>query len=84
VGAHDGGIPSRAALARSAGPEAIAEERRLLYVGLTRAADHLCVTWAQQASEQSPRRPPSRFLAALLTERPASVNIVLRGAPPTP
>jgi DNA helicase-2/ATP-dependent DNA helicase PcrA len=84
VGAHDGGIPSRAALTRSAGPEAIAEERRLLYVGLTRAADHLCVTWARQASEQSPRRPPSRFLAALLTERPASVNIVLRGAPPTP
>ncbi|TMM08481.1 MAG: hypothetical protein E6F98_16335, partial [Actinobacteria bacterium] len=27
-------------------PEAVAEERRLLYVGLTRARRHLFVTWS--------------------------------------
>ena len=37
-------------------PEQVAEERRLLYVGITRAKRHLCVTWAGK---------PSRFLAEL-------------------
>jgi DNA helicase-2/ATP-dependent DNA helicase PcrA len=37
-------------------PGALAEERRLLYVGLTRAKRHLAVTWAGK---------PSRFLAEL-------------------
>ncbi|HEX6700291.1 MAG TPA: ATP-dependent DNA helicase UvrD2 [Gaiellaceae bacterium] len=42
-------------------PEALAEERRLLYVGLTRARRHLCVTWSGR---------PSRFLGELGVERP--------------
>jgi DNA helicase-2/ATP-dependent DNA helicase PcrA len=37
-------------------PEEIAEERRLFYVGLTRAKRHLAVTWSAR---------PSRFLAEL-------------------
>src|SRR2546421_9520264 len=37
-------------------PEAIADERRLLYVGLTRAKRHLALSWTQR---------PSRFLAEL-------------------
>ena len=37
-------------------PDALAEERRLLYVGLTRAKRHLSVTWSGK---------PSRFLAEL-------------------
>jgi DNA helicase-2/ATP-dependent DNA helicase PcrA len=41
---------------------AIAEERRLLYVGLTRAKRHLTVTWAGK---------PSRFLAELDVQAPA-------------
>ena len=45
-------LPTR--LAKS--PEAIAEERRLFYVGLTRAKRHLFVTWT---------RTPSRFLREL-------------------
>jgi DNA helicase II / ATP-dependent DNA helicase PcrA len=55
VGAHDGGIPNRAALARTAGPDAVSEERRLLYVGLTRAADYLRVSWARQGDERLAR-----------------------------
>jgi DNA helicase-2/ATP-dependent DNA helicase PcrA len=40
-------------------PGAVAEERRLLYVGLTRAKRHLAVTWAGK---------PSRFLPELGVE----------------
>ncbi len=45
-------LPSR--LSRT--PDELAEERRLLYVGLTRARRHLAVTWAGK---------PSRFLGEL-------------------
>jgi len=41
---------------------ALAEERRLLYVGLTRAKRHLTVTWSAK---------PSRFLAELEIREPA-------------
>src|SRR5439155_1290452 len=41
---------------------ALAEERRLLYVGLTRAKRHLTVTWSSK---------PSRFLAELEIREPA-------------
>jgi DNA helicase-2/ATP-dependent DNA helicase PcrA len=43
--------------------EAIAEERRLLYVGLTRARRHVSLSWAER--RETGRRRPSRFLAAL-------------------
>jgi DNA helicase-2/ATP-dependent DNA helicase PcrA len=43
-------------------PAALEEERRLLYVGLTRAKRHLSVTWAGK---------PSRFLAELDLRAPA-------------
>jgi DNA helicase-2/ATP-dependent DNA helicase PcrA len=42
--------------------DALAEERRLLYVGLTRAKRHLSVTWSGK---------PSRFLAELDLRAPA-------------
>ena len=41
-------------------PAAVAEERRLLYVGMTRARVHLTITWSGR---------PSRFLAELGVER---------------
>jgi len=47
---------------------AVAEERRLLYVGITRARRHLMLTWAAQrmsATGKSQNRKPSRFLRAL-------------------
>ncbi|MGA7687734.1 MAG: 3'-5' exonuclease, partial [Jiangellales bacterium] len=81
VGAHDGGIPNRAALGRTAPPEAVAEEQRLLYVGLTRATDRLCVSWARRAGSDTPVRPPSRFLAGILTGRPDFADIRLHSEP---
>src|SRR3970282_2309048 len=62
--------------------EEIAEERRLLYVGLTRARGHLSLSWAER---REARRRPSRFLAAL-EDRPARSSAagrvtVLPGAP---
>ena len=53
-------------------PAAVEEERRLLYVGITRARQHLWVSWslARNPGGQA-RRKPSRFLTGL---RPASVT----------
>jgi len=48
-------------------PAAIAEERRLLYVGMTRAKRHLTITWAGK---------PSRFLAELGVEPAAAAKPV--------
>ncbi len=61
VGAHDGGLPF--VLATS--PEEVAEERRLLYVGVTRAREHLRLSWATTRSGAGQRRAPSRFLDGL-------------------
>ena len=57
----------------------IAEERRLLYVGLTRARRHLELSWAEK---RDARRRPSRFLVALegRASVPGRVNII-PGAP---
>jgi DNA helicase II / ATP-dependent DNA helicase PcrA len=48
-------------------PAAIAEERRLLYVGMTRAKRHLTITWAGK---------PSRFLTELGVRREAPARPV--------
>lgn len=58
VGAHDGTLPF--VLATTS--EQVAEERRLLYVGITRAREHLRVSWATTRNGGGARRPPSRFL----------------------
>jgi DNA helicase-2/ATP-dependent DNA helicase PcrA len=50
--------------------EAIAEEQRLLYVGLTRARQRLYLSWAlARTAGAQPSRAPSRFLAGLRSSR---------------
>jgi DNA helicase-2/ATP-dependent DNA helicase PcrA len=63
-GIEEGVLPIR----QSDAPEAVAEERRLLYVGLTRARRHLLVTWAEVRAgpnDRESQRRPSRFLRDL-------------------
>jgi len=48
------------------GLAAIDEERRLLYVGITRARRKLALSWARRGS-RSGERQPSRFLQELRT-----------------
>ncbi|MEU5097388.1 ATP-dependent DNA helicase UvrD2 [Streptomyces sp. NPDC020996] len=58
--------------------EQIEEERRLLYVGVTRARERLYVSWALSRSPGGrPNRRPSRFLDGL---RPGSTAAVGRSA----
>jgi DNA helicase-2/ATP-dependent DNA helicase PcrA len=47
-------------------PEAVDEERRLLYVGITRARQFLCLSWSTARTPGGrANRKPSRFLAGL-------------------
>lgn len=62
VGLVDGTLP----LVHAATPAAVEEERRLLYVGVTRARQHLALSWAaSRADGGRGRRPRSRFLDGL-------------------
>jgi DNA helicase II / ATP-dependent DNA helicase PcrA len=76
AGMHDGTMP----LTHATTDAEIEEERRLLYVGMTRAREHLVVSWA---SARNPggraSRQPSRFLRPLL---PAQARAA--AAPPKP
>ncbi len=73
AGLSDGLMP----IALAEGWEAIAEERRLLYVGITRAREHLVLTWARARTPGGrATRSPSRFLDE------ARVGAVLAGARP--
>lgn len=46
-------------------PAAIEEERRLLYVGITRARKFLNLSWSARSDQRSSGGSPSRFLAEL-------------------
>lgn len=61
VGLSEGLMP----IAYAKGPEAIDEERRLLYVGITRARRRLSLSWAARLGGQRGEREPSRFLREL-------------------
>jgi DNA helicase-2/ATP-dependent DNA helicase PcrA len=74
VGCSDGLMP----ISMAEGPAAIAEERRLLYVGMTRARTVLRLTWSQARTPgASASRRPSRFLDA-------AAGILGEGARSTP
>ncbi|MGW4961557.1 ATP-dependent DNA helicase UvrD2 [Nonomuraea sp. NPDC004186] len=62
VGLTDGMLP----IIYAESPEQIEEERRLLYVGVTRAREHLSLSWAGARAPGARRtRRPSRFLDGL-------------------
>ncbi|QZT65455.1 ATP-dependent DNA helicase UvrD2 [Mycolicibacterium austroafricanum] len=63
VGLADGTLPISHALAHGPDSEPVEEERRLLYVGVTRARVHLTLSWAlaRKPGGRQGRRP-SRFL----------------------
>ncbi|SEL97583.1 ATP-dependent DNA helicase UvrD2 [Rhodococcus maanshanensis] len=77
VGLADGTLPIAHALGDSKSPDdeaAVEEERRLLYVGVTRAREHLQLSWALARNEGGRKsRRRSRFLHGLIPEEsPAS------------
>jgi DNA helicase II / ATP-dependent DNA helicase PcrA len=62
VGMHEGTMP----IVYAEGPAAVEEERRLLYVGMTRARVRLAVSWSLARSPGGrASRKPSRFLTGL-------------------
>jgi DNA helicase-2/ATP-dependent DNA helicase PcrA len=64
-GLQDGTLP----ITYADTPEAVEEERRLLYVGMTRARIDLRLSWAMARNPgQAARRKPSRFLDPKLSE----------------
>lgn len=72
VGLTDGMLP----ITYAKTPEQIEEERRLLYVGITRARRHLTLSWALARSPGGrPNRQHSRFLQGL---RPGSTGAAPR------
>jgi DNA helicase-2/ATP-dependent DNA helicase PcrA len=63
VGLADGTLPISHALAHGPESERVEEERRLFYVGITRARVHLALSWALSRSPGGRQsRKPSRFL----------------------
>ena len=63
VGLADATLPISHALAHGPESEPVEEERRLLYVGITRARVHLALSWALARSPGGRQsRKPSRFL----------------------
>ena len=68
VGLEEGLMPHVRSLERE---DAIEEERRLVYVGMTRARERLFLSWAQSRQVFGQRRTsqPSRFLEELPRER---------------
>ena len=62
VGAHEGTLP----ISHAQTPRQLEEERRLFYVGITRAKDRLMVSWATSRSPGGKgQRGPTRFLDPL-------------------
>ncbi|WP_309232894.1 ATP-dependent DNA helicase UvrD2 [Blastococcus sp. TML/C7B] len=63
VGIVDGVLPIAQSLSR---PDAVEEERRLLYVAITRAREQLTLSWSLARNPGAKRaRPRSRFLTGL-------------------
>ncbi len=64
-------------------PEAVDEERRLLYVGITRAREHLALSWSTARTPGGrANRKPSRFLDGLRPDSVAGSSARSRGPAP--
>ena len=64
-------------------PETVDEERRLLYVGITRAREHLFLSWSTARTPGGrANRKPSRFLDGLRPDSVASSSLRGKGAAP--
>ena len=63
IGASEGNLP----IVYADTDERVDEERRLFYVGVTRARDRLVVTWALTRPGSGRHRQASRFLASMRT-----------------
>jgi DNA helicase-2/ATP-dependent DNA helicase PcrA len=82
---EEGTLPIR----QASEPRELAEERRLLYVGITRARRHLWLSWARKRTAttgREGRRSRSRFLDGLMPAPPRTVRLVPseRSAAPRP
>jgi DNA helicase-2/ATP-dependent DNA helicase PcrA len=78
VGLVDGVLPIAQSLSR---PEAVDEERRLLYVAVTRAREQLTLSWSLVRNPGAKRpRPRSRFLTGLAPESSATAPPARRPA----
>jgi DNA helicase II / ATP-dependent DNA helicase PcrA len=62
LGIHEGSLP----FVLASSPEQVNEERRLLYVGITRARRLLRVSWSRTRNGGGHVRKPSRFLGPVL------------------
>ncbi|AKS35305.1 ATP-dependent DNA helicase UvrD2 [Mycolicibacterium goodii] len=75
VGLADGTLPISHALAHGPDSEPVEEERRLLYVGVTRARVHLALSWALARTPGGRQgRRPSRFLNGIAPQTEASTS----------
>jgi DNA helicase-2/ATP-dependent DNA helicase PcrA len=69
VGAHEGTLP----ISYAQTPAQVEEERRLFYVGVTRAKDQLAVSWSTSRSPGGrANRGPTRFLDPIGVRTPRS------------
>ncbi|MFD4420849.1 ATP-dependent helicase [Agromyces sp. NPDC058484] len=75
VGLAEGMLP----IAYAKGFDAIDEERRLLYVGITRARRRLCLSWARASGAHRGEREPSRFLRELGSRTPDAARGAVAG-----
>ncbi|MCU1546498.1 MAG: ATP-dependent helicase [Homoserinimonas sp.] len=70
VGLSEGLVP----ITYAKGFDAIDEERRLLYVGITRARQRLHLSWAAAGQGRAADRQPSRFLEELRSRTPGAAS----------